>query len=250
MADRDALLNRIHELELRLALAEQNGGAAMAAGSGSQFAERVASALTSIPLTSISERGGGAGGGASAVDAPLIAKGEAATIDIAAASAKNVSADAAAYSFASTALVLAAYCVSGTLLTLANKIAISAFPHPNMLLFIQNGVTLLLLWSGMRVWPSTFRTCASVQLAPVVVPRFSCRLISCIDLAPRLLSHAHAHAPGATPPINMDAFRRWLPLVSLFVCMLVSSLFALKFVSAVTVLHRVQPRSTRLRASI
>ena len=160
MADRDALLHRIRELELRLALAEQsnahdNGGAAMAAGSGSQFAERVASALTSIPLTSISERGGG--GGASAADAPLIAKGEAATIDISAASAKNASADAAAYSFASTALVLAAYCVSGTLLTLANKIAISAFPQPNMLLFIQNGVTLLLLWSGMRVWPSTVR---------------------------------------------------------------------------------------------
>jgi hypothetical protein len=50
MADRDALLNRIHELELRLALAEQNGGAAMAAGSGSQFAERVASALTSSQI--------------------------------------------------------------------------------------------------------------------------------------------------------------------------------------------------------
>jgi hypothetical protein len=60
-------------------------------------------------------------------------------------------------------------------LTLANKIAISAFPHPNMLLFIQNGVTLLLLWSGMRVWPSTFRTCASVgsgRRAPLQLPPY------------------------------------------------------------------------------
>jgi hypothetical protein len=168
MADRDALLHRIAELEQRLAIAEQSGShgsgganSAVSAGAGTLFAERVASALTAIPLTSISERGSGA----TAADTPLIAKGEATSIDIAAASGKSASVDAAA----STALVLVAYCVSGTALTLANKIAISAFPHPNMLLFIQNGVTLLLLWSGMRVWPSTFRTlltCADIESCP------------------------------------------------------------------------------------
>ena len=255
MADRDALLHRIRELELRLALAEQSGlhgsggaNSAVSAGAGTMFAERVASALTAIPLTSISERGSASASGATAADTPLIAKGEATSIDIAAASGKSATVDAAA----STALVLVAYCVSGTALTLANKIAISAFPHPNMLLFIQNGVTLLLLWSGMRVWPSTFRTlltyagieimpCAAVMPSTLLTPKTCC---FCYPASYR------PRAPGATPPINMDAFRRWLPLVSLFVCMLVSSLFALKFVSAVTVMCSIRARAPLLRASI
>ena len=75
--------------------------------------------------------------------------------------------------------------------------AIVSFPHPNLLLLGQNGVTLLLLMLGMKVAPSTFAT---------------------------------------PPPVNAQVAGRWLPLVCLFVCMLTSSLLALKYVTAVTLI--------------
>lgn len=93
--------------------------------------------------------------------------------------------------------VLVLYCASGTLLTLANKLAVKAFPFPNVIACLQNAITVVLLTTGAAVAPSTF---------------------------------------GAMPPIDANTLRVWLPLTALFVGMLVSSLLALMHVSAVTLI--------------
>ena len=101
------------------------------------------------------------------------------------------------YSPAAIAVTLILYCISGTLLTLANKLAIVAYPYANVLLIIQNGVTVILLLAGSIFFPKIFQT---------------------------------------MPSINFQVFRTWFPLVVLFVTMLVSSLMALKDVSAVALI--------------
>jgi len=95
------------------------------------------------------------------------------------------------------AMTLLVYCVSGTLLTLVNKLAIKAVPYPNALLIIQNGVTVALLLLGSKVMPAMFQ---------------------------------------AMPAINLTVIKTWGPLVLLFIIMLLSSLQALIYVSAVTLI--------------
>lgn len=87
------------------------------------------------------------------------------------------------------------YCVSGTLLTLVNKAAILVFHFPNLLLVIQNSITIVLLLAGSLLMPDTF---------------------------------------GVLPPLTTSVVTRWLPLTLMFVVMLVTSLLALRHVSAVT----------------
>lgn len=101
------------------------------------------------------------------------------------------------YSMLAVTLTLLLYCVSGTLLTLVNKLAIVAFPHANVLLIIQNGVTVVLLLLGSWVLPGTFQ---------------------------------------AMPRLTWQVIKLWSPLVVLFVLMLSSSLNALTYVSAVTLI--------------
>jgi hypothetical protein len=96
------------------------------------------------------------------------------------------------------AAALAVYCASGTLLTLANKLAVGAFPAPHTLLLFQNGLTVLLLLALTTVAP--------------------------------------ARMGGALPPLSFAAVRTWLPLSLLFVGMLATSLLALQCVSAVTLI--------------
>jgi GDP-mannose transporter len=94
-------------------------------------------------------------------------------------------------------VVLVMYCASGTMMTLANKLAVRLFPFPNAIACLQNCVTVALLSMGAAVAPATF---------------------------------------GAMPKLTRDTLRDWLPLTSLFVGMLVSSLLALMHVSAVTLI--------------
>lgn len=101
------------------------------------------------------------------------------------------------YSSFRVGITLSAYCISGTLLTLANKLAIVAFPVPNTLLVIQNGVTIVMLMGGSFLWPGMFQK---------------------------------------MPVLTVQVVKAWLPLVLLFVAMLVSSLQALMSVSAVTLI--------------
>ena len=93
-----------------------------------------------------------------------------------------------------TLLILLLYCISGSLLTLVNKLAIVAFPFPNMLLVLQNGVTVILL----------------------------------------IMSFVHAST--VIPPLSIAILKVWIPVVLLFVTMLISSLFALVYVSVPTVI--------------
>ncbi|KAH9249651.1 hypothetical protein BASA81_012620 [Batrachochytrium salamandrivorans] len=101
------------------------------------------------------------------------------------------------YSMFAVTLTLLLYCVSGTMLTLVNKLAIVAFPYANVLLIIQNGVTVVLLLLGSLVLPGTFQS---------------------------------------MPKLSWQVIKLWSPLVLLFVLMLSSSLNALTFVSAVTLI--------------
>ena len=93
-----------------------------------------------------------------------------------------------------TLLTLLLYCISGSLLTLVNKLAIVAFPFPNMLLVLQNGATVILLVMSF------------------------------------------VHASTVIPPLSMAILKVWIPVVLLFVTMLISSLFALVYVSVPTVI--------------
>ena len=93
--------------------------------------------------------------------------------------------------------VLVLYCASGTLLTLANKLAVRVFPHPNAIAAFQNAATILML---------------------------------------RCLAVASPTTVGELPPLTRSVLRQWLPLTALFVGMLVSSLLALMHVSAVTLI--------------
>ncbi|CAF0932207.1 unnamed protein product [Adineta steineri] len=96
-----------------------------------------------------------------------------------------------------TILTLLLYCISGSLLTILNKLAIIAFPFINLLLVLQNGVTVILLLVNFYFCPLTLE---------------------------RL------------PPLNFTVLKIWIPVVLLFVMMLTSSLFALKYVSVPTVI--------------
>ena len=96
-----------------------------------------------------------------------------------------------------TILTLLLYCISGSLLTLVNKLAIVAFPFPNLLLVLQNGVTVLLLIINFYFF---------------------------------------AHASQKIPSMNITMLKIWIPVVLLFVTMLTSSLFALVYVSVPTVI--------------
>lgn len=87
------------------------------------------------------------------------------------------------------------YSISGVLLTLLNKVAIKLFPYACLLLVIQNILTVLLLLAG-----STF----------------------------------FRNALDRLPAITWATARQWAPLSCLFVAVLVSSLLALKDISAVT----------------
>jgi drug/metabolite transporter (DMT)-like permease len=102
-----------------------------------------------------------------------------------------------AYSQALIATTLLIYCFSGTALTLINKLAILAYPYPNALLVLQNGVTVLLLLLG---------------------------------------SYFHSTMFQSMPKITIQIIKSWFPLVLLFVLMLLSSLQALRFVSATTLI--------------
>jgi len=95
------------------------------------------------------------------------------------------------------ASVLALYCASGTLLTLANKLAMRLFPHPNAVAAFQNAATVVML-HGLAV------------ASPATV--------------------------GTLPRLTRPVLRQWMPLTALFVAMLVSSLLALMHVSAVTLI--------------
>jgi GDP-mannose transporter len=97
-----------------------------------------------------------------------------------------------------TTIALIIYCISGTLLTLANKLAILAFPAPNTLLLFQNGSTVLLLLALTHIAPD--------------------------------------RVGGPLPPLTLSAVNSWLPLTLLFVGMLGSSLLALQNVSSVTLI--------------
>lgn len=92
-------------------------------------------------------------------------------------------------------LVLLTYCVSGTLLTLVNKVVIKVFPFTCSLLVLQNAIAVILLLVGSRTIPEKL---------------------------------------GPLPNIDCDQLRVWGPLTFLFAVMLYSSLEALKFISAVT----------------
>jgi hypothetical protein len=102
-----------------------------------------------------------------------------------------------AESFGKILTVTLIYCLSGTLLTLLNKLAILAFPFPNLLVVIQNLLAGILLSLGFRFF--TFF--------------------------------------GESPSLfDVEIIRNWLPLVLLFAGMLVSSLLSLLHVSAVTLI--------------
>jgi GDP-mannose transporter len=107
------------------------------------------------------------------------------------------SASASARSRLQTTSILVLYCVSGTLLTLANKLAVRVFPHPNAIATVQNAAAVVML-----------------------------RCLACISPA----------TVGALPPLTWSVLGQWLPLTALFVGMLVSSLLALMHVSAVTLI--------------
>ena len=96
-----------------------------------------------------------------------------------------------------TLLVLLMYCISGSLLTLVNKLAIIVFPFTNMLLVLQNAVTVILLLLTYRFFPSALES---------------------------------------LPTINVHVLKVWLPAVFLFVTMLTSSLFALMHISVPTLI--------------
>ena len=95
---------------------------------------------------------------------------------------------------AKTIFILIIYCLSGSLLTIVNKLAITIFPFTNLLLFLQNGVTVVLLIINYSFTSTTL------------------------------------------PSITMEIVQLWIPVVSLFVIMLLSSLFALIYVSVPTVI--------------
>ena len=68
-----------------------------------------------------------------------------------------------------TLLTLLLYCISGSLLTLVNKLAIVAFPFPNMLLVLQNGVAVILLVMSF-VQTSTVIPPLSTAIVKVWIP--------------------------------------------------------------------------------
>ena len=68
-----------------------------------------------------------------------------------------------------TFLTLLLYCISGSLLTLVNKLAIVAFPFPNMLLILQNGVTVILLMISF-VYASKAIPALSIPILKVWIP--------------------------------------------------------------------------------
>ena len=96
-----------------------------------------------------------------------------------------------------TVVTLVIYCISGSLLTLVNKLAITVFPLTNLLLVLQNGVTVALLLFNFHFCP----------LSPEPMPSLTAAIV-----------------------------RVWIPVVLLFVMMLTSSLFALIYVSVPTVI--------------
>lgn len=96
-----------------------------------------------------------------------------------------------------TASFLIVYCVSGTLLTLGNKLLVVRFPYANILLVLQNAMSVLLLIFFSRVFRRFF---------------------------------------SSLPSLNLDVVKLWLPLVLLFVMMLSSSLVALMYVSVPTLI--------------
>ena len=93
-----------------------------------------------------------------------------------------------------TICILTIYCVSGSLLTVYNKAGIKIFPFPNLLLVLQNLVTLMLLMINYYFSTVSF------------------------------------------PPITLSIIKLWIPIVSLFIVMLLSSLCALTYVSVPTVI--------------
>ena len=94
-------------------------------------------------------------------------------------------------------LILLLYCFSGTLLTLLNKLAVIVFPYPNTLLLLQNGTAVIFFVLGSYI----------------------CRETLCL-----------------IPSLNMKIMRLWIPAVLCFVLMLISSLFALRYVSVTAVI--------------
>ena len=93
--------------------------------------------------------------------------------------------------------LLALYCLSGTLLTVVNKFIIKVFPYTNLLLVVQNSLSVILLI---------------------------------------LFSHISPGKSELLSSFNLTLIRLWTPLVLLFVMMLTSSLSALIYVSVPTVI--------------
>lgn len=88
-------------------------------------------------------------------------------------------------------LAISFFAFSGTSLTMANKIIALEFPFPSTVLLLQNGVSVPL-----------------VQICALTVP-----------------------AMGQVSPLEFDKVRRWLGLELLFIGMLLSSLYALEYVT-------------------
>ncbi len=55
-----------------------------------------------------------------------------------------------------TITILFAYCISGTAMTLLNKQAVTVFPNPNLILFIQVSSTISFLFIGMLKFENIF----------------------------------------------------------------------------------------------
>jgi Triose-phosphate Transporter family len=109
-------------------------------------------------------------------------------------SGKNLQASS---TFTKIAVVMFLYCVSGTALTLVNKVAMTTFPFPNVVLVLQNVATVVMLCIGSAASPLMF---------------------------------------GRMPPLSRQTLTLWAPLAVAFVVMLISSMLALLEVSAVTLI--------------
>lgn len=105
-------------------------------------------------------------------------------------------------SSALVAIILCSYCIAGTLLTLLNKNAISFFPHPLLILMIQNTASLLIVSLAIRFSNDT----------------------SLGSVRHRMCTH------------SKDFLKTWIPLVLLFTGMLLSSLLALQSVTATSLI--------------
>eukprot|EP01116_Phalansterium_solitarium_P001152 TRINITY_DN1092_c0_g1_i1.p1 TRINITY_DN1092_c0_g1~~TRINITY_DN1092_c0_g1_i1.p1 ORF type:complete len:384 (-),score=46.79 TRINITY_DN1092_c0_g1_i1:62-1108(-) len=103
-------------------------------------------------------------------------------------------ADSPATNWPKLVCTIAVYCASGMTLTIVNKLAIENFNYPNLLLVMQNSVTVALV------------------LFLNLIPQFR----------------------GQVNPLKGDIVKKWIYAVFLFMAMLLSSLMSLRYVTVVT----------------